>query len=76
MNTLISIVMAIVLNFLGVEVQERKLAANAQNERIEQTNAVQCTKISAYGVQKTIVCKDDEISAKKYINQKIEHTLN
>ena len=47
MNTLISIVMAIVLNFLGVEVQERKLAANAQTEIIAQNSYVECAKISA-----------------------------
>ncbi|WP_432410820.1 hypothetical protein [Rasiella sp. SM2506] len=47
MNTLISIVMAIVLNFLGVEVQERKLAANAQTEITEQISVTECAKISA-----------------------------
>lgn len=47
MNTLISIVMAIVLNFLGVEVQERKLAANAQTKIVEQCNYVECARISA-----------------------------
>ena len=46
MNTLISIIMAIVLNFLGVEVQERKLAANAQTEITEQCSSIECTKIS------------------------------
>lgn len=40
--------MAIVLNFLGVEVQERKLAANAQKEIVEQTSIIECAKISAY----------------------------
>jgi|GEM_PF-3791925 len=47
MNTLISIVMAIVLNFLGLEVQERKLVASTQLEVKEQTNLVECDKISA-----------------------------
>ncbi len=47
MNTLISIVMAIVLNFLGVEVQERKLAANAQTEITKQISTIECAKISA-----------------------------
>lgn len=47
MNTLISIVIAIVLNFLGVEVQERNLAANAQVEIREQTSTSVCSKISA-----------------------------
>jgi len=39
--------MAIVLNFLGVEVQERKLAANVQTEIREQTSTSVCSKISA-----------------------------
>lgn len=62
MNTLISIVMAIVLNFLGVEVQERKLAASAQKEIIEQTSYVECAKISAE--------KEDTISTSSI---RIEH---
>lgn len=47
MNTLISIVMAIVLNFLGVEVQERNLIDNAQTEITAENNAAEHAKISA-----------------------------
>ncbi len=47
MNTLISIVLAIVLNFLGVEVQERKLAANPKVKNTEQVSTVEFAKILA-----------------------------
>ncbi|RDK87071.1 hypothetical protein C8D94_102251 [Marinirhabdus gelatinilytica] len=46
MNTLISIVMAIVLNILGVEVQERQLASKTQTEITTQQHK-HCDSISA-----------------------------
>jgi hypothetical protein len=47
MNTVISIVIAIVLNFLGVEVQERKLVQSAKQEIAMHTTLVKCAEISA-----------------------------
>ncbi len=64
MNTLVSIVMGIVLNFLGVEVQERKLAQTAQQEIATHTQYIECAKIS------------EEKETMKCTSVKIEHKCN
>ena len=52
MNTLISILMAIVLNFLGVEMQERKNATQPENTmELQINNEVHCADSTAYTLQ-------------------------
>ena len=52
MNTLISIVMAIVLNFLGVEMQERKNMAQSQYEQeLQIVSKINCNNSNADSLQ-------------------------
>jgi hypothetical protein len=74
MNTLISIVMAIVLNFLGVEVQERKLAANAQTEIIAENSYTECAKLSTCISHKASAGKREK--KKQLLHHQSESNIN